>query len=133
MRRLLLVSLLIASTAPFSAASGQGADRLFYYVDSEAAYTSLVKHIDAITVLGPQVYSVDSLGVVAGSVDPRVMSLAKAHGVKLMPLVTNEGFNQPELGKLLADTAALHRATRSLADICRSNGYWGIQFDIENM
>ncbi|HEX5438379.1 MAG TPA: glycosyl hydrolase family 18 protein, partial [Gemmatimonadaceae bacterium] len=60
-------------------------------------------------------------------------ALAKQHGVKVMPLVVDEGFNQPSLRRLLADTAARARATRALATLCKDNGYWGIQFDIENV
>lgn len=130
MKRLITASLVLA---PLASSAQAFDERLFYYVDNEAAYRSLVKHVDAITVLGPQVYSVDSLGIVWGSVDPRVVALTKAHGVKLMPLLVNEGFNQPELHRLLGDTASRHRATRSLANICRSKGYWGMQFDIENI
>src|SRR6185503_9737548 len=63
----------------------------------------------------------------------RVIELAKARGVKLMPLVVNEGFNQPSLRRLLADTAARARAIASFVELCKRNGYWGIQFDIENI
>ncbi len=65
-------------------------ERLFCYVDREDSYQSLVKHIDQITVLAPQVYVVDSLGIPWGSLDKRVLDLAKAHNVKVMPLFTNE-------------------------------------------
>src|SRR6476619_7417869 len=85
-------------------------ERLFYYVDREDSYNSLVKHIDQITVLGPQVYVVDSLGIMWGTLDKRVDALARKHGVKLMPLFTNEGFQQPGLRRLLADTTARNRA-----------------------
>jgi len=44
-----------------------------------------VKHIDQIAVLAPQVYTVDSLGIVWGSVDRRVQDLARRHGVKVIP------------------------------------------------
>jgi spore germination protein len=115
------------------AANGQALERLFYYVDRQDSYESLVKNIDQITILGPQVYTVDSLGIVFGELDSRVLALAKAHRVKVMPLVVNEAFNQPALRKLLADTAARARATRSLVQLCQQNGYWGIQFDIENV
>jgi spore germination protein YaaH len=111
----------------------QALERLFYYVDREDSYQSLVKNIDQITILGPQVYTVDSLGIVFGELDPRVLALAKSHRVKVMPLVVNEAFNQPALRKLLADTAARARATRSLVQLCQQNSYWGIQFDIENV
>src|SRR6476469_2189730 len=113
--------------------SAQNLERLFYYVDRQDSYESLVKNIDQITILGPQVYTVDSLGIVFAELDSRVLALAKAHRVKGMPLVVNETFNQPALRKLLADTAARGRATRSLVQLCQQNGYWGIQFDIENV
>ena len=125
-----LAAALIVAT---HSARAQGAERLFYYVDREDSYRSLLAHVDQITVLGPQVYTVDSLGLVYGSLDRRVAALAKARGVKLMPLVVNEGFNQPALRRLLADTAARTRAISSLVELCRRNGYWGIQFDIENI
>ena len=108
-------------------------ERLFYYEDREDSYRSLVRNIDQITVLGPQVYTVDSLGTVWGTLDSRVLALAKAHRVKVMPLITNEEFNQPVLHRLLSDTAARARATRSLVALCQRDHYWGIQFDIENV
>jgi spore germination protein YaaH len=126
-------SLLVVVALYASTAGAQGAERLFYYVDREDSYRSLVAHVDQITVLGPQVYTVDSLGLVYGSLDRRVIELTRARGVKLMPLVVNEGFNQAALHRLLADTAARARAIGSLVELCRRNAYWGIQFDIENV
>jgi spore germination protein YaaH len=108
-------------------------ERLFYYVDREDAYRSLVAHIDQITVLGPQSYTVDSLGTLFGGVDARVLALAKEHHVKVMPLFVNEGFNQPALRRLLADTAAQRRSIEAMVAACRRHGYWGIQFDVENI
>jgi len=129
-----LAPLIAAATLVFpTSVHAQALERLFYYVDREDSYQSLLRNIDQITVLGPQVYTVDSLGIVFGELDSRVLALAKAHRVKVMPLVVNEAFNQPALRKLLADTAARARATRSLVQLCQQNGYWGIQFDIENV
>lgn len=128
-----LVTLAMLSIIPCAESGAQALERLFYYVDKEDGYQSLVRNIDQITVLGPQVYTVDSLGIVFGQLDSRVLALAKAHNVKVMPLVVNEGFNGPALRRLLADTAARARATRSLLELCQRNGYWGIQFDIENV
>ncbi len=128
--RYILALLLIFSATESRA---QALERLFYYVDREDSYQSLLTNIDQITVLAPQVYIVDSLGIVFGQLDSRVLQLAKAHRVKVMPLVVNESFNQPALRKLLSDTVARARATRALVELCRENGYWGIQFDIENV
>ena len=108
--------------APPRASSAQGIERLFYYVDREVSYNSLVKNIELIDVLGPQVYTVDSLGILWGSLDSRVVALAKAKGVKVMPLVVNEGFNQPALRRLLSDSTARRRAVESMVAICKENG-----------
>jgi spore germination protein YaaH len=108
-------------------------ERLFYYVDREESYKSLVKNIDQITVVAPQVYVVDSLGIMWGALDKRVLALAKAHHVKVMPLFTNESFNGPALRRLLSDSAATARSVQTMVDLCKVNGYWGIQFDVENL
>ena len=131
LRRLLVAFATVVATS--TARAQVGGERLFYYVDREDSYRSLVAHIDQITVLGPQVYTVDSVGLVYGSLDRRVLELTKAHHVKVMPLVVNEGFNQAALHRLLADTAARSRAISSFVELCRRNGYWGIQFDVENV
>ena len=131
-RRSLALLALLVLTLP-AAARPQAPERLFYYVDREDSYRSFVAHADRIAVLGPQVYTVDSLGIVYGSLDRRVLELAKARGVKVMPLLVNEGFNQPALRRLLADSAAKARAINSLVELCRRHGYWGIQFDVENI
>ena len=126
--RLALAATLLASTAP-----AQSYERLFYYTDREDSWTSFAKHVDQITVVGPQTYSVDSLGILYGDIDRRLLELAKQHNVKVMPLFVNEGFNQPQLRKLLADTAAQSRATRAMVELCKRHGFWGWQFDVENL
>ena len=108
-------------------------ESLFYHVDREDSYQSFVRHADRIDILGVGGYRVDSLGILWGSVDSRVLELARQRNVKIMPLLVNENFHQPSLRRLLADTAARHRATRAMADECRRHRYWGWQFDIENV
>jgi hypothetical protein len=92
----------LALASATTTAAQQPLERLFYYVDTEQSYNSLVKHIDQITVLGPQIYG-DSLGIVWGSIDRRVMDLASARR-QVMLLVVNEGHGHA--AALLADTAA---------------------------
>jgi len=72
-------------------------------------------------------------GIMWGAVDKRVLALAKAHRVKVMPLFTNEGFNGPALRRLLSDSVALARSVKTMVDLCKANGFWGIQFDVENL
>ena len=112
--------MLLATTA-----AAQGFERLFYYTDNEGSWASFVKHVDEITVVGPQTYSVDSLGILYGDIDRRMLELARQHNVKVMPLFVNEGFNQPQLRKLLADTASQTRATRAMVELCKRHGFWG--------
>lgn len=108
-------------------------EKLFYYVDRESSYESFKQHLDEITILGPVAYNVDEDGVVWGSVDPRVLKLAKDHNVKVMPLIHNPGFNQEMLHELLANKQARQRTIESLLDECKTYGYDGIQFDFENL
>jgi spore germination protein YaaH len=123
-----------AATAPARAQSPRPAgERLFYYVDNAASWQSFAAHADRIDVVAPQSYTVDSLGIVFGTVDPQLITLAREKGVRVMPLLVNEGFHQPSLRRLLGDTVAQARAVRTLVELCRTHRYWGIQFDVENI
>ena len=109
----------------------QTPERLFYYIDD--SYETLVEQIGQIDVIAPVVYNVDEDGVVWGSPDPRVLELARAHDVGVMPLIHNPGFDQEMLTEMLADDEARARAVESMLDECRRYGYMGIQFDFENI
>jgi spore germination protein YaaH len=127
-----LAAVLSAATSARAQPAAAG-ERLFYYVDGAASWQSFVAHADRIDVVAPQSYTVDSLGIVFGSVDPQLLTLAREKGVKVMPLLVNESFHQPSLRRLLGDTVAQARAVRSLVELCRAHRYWGIQFDVENI
>jgi spore germination protein YaaH len=120
------------AAAPARAPSRVG-ERLFYYVDAAASWESFRAHADRIDVVAPQSYVVDSLGIVFGRVDPALLALARARGVRVMPLLVNEGFQQPALRRLLGDTAAQARAVASMVALARRDGYWGWQFDVEGV
>lgn len=108
-------------------------ETLFYMIDREESFQSFKANINQIDIVGPQVYSMDEHGTLWGSVDPRVMELAKKHNVKVMPLIVNPGFNQPMFGKLLHNPAAQERAVASMVRVCRENKFYGLQFDYENI
>lgn len=129
------VAVALAPTLPAQRppAPPPGGERLFYYVDNQASWESFLANADRIDVVGPQSYVVDSLGIVFGTVDPMLVAEARRRRIKVMPLLVNEGFQQPALRRLLADTAAQGRAVRALVALCRAHDFWGIQFDVENI
>jgi spore germination protein len=124
-------SLLLAVPRPADAQ--RTVERLFYYTDNVDAWESLRRNISQVSVVAPGGYSVDGDGIVWGSVDARVLELARQHGVPVMPLVVNPGFNQEMLSRFLASDAARGRAVHSLVELCRRHGYAGIQVDFENL
>lgn len=126
----LALALLLVAPA---ARAQRGPERLFYVVDSEASFVSLQQHIDQISIVAPVAYNVDEDGVVWGGVDPRVLALARDHGVPVMPLIHNPRFIQEMLSALLASDEARERTIETLVSECRRHGYYGIQFDFENL
>ena len=127
--------LLVAAAFLFCAALafGQNIETLFYAVDTEESFQDFKANIGMIDIVGPQSYRMDEFGTLWGSVDRRILDLARTNNVKVMPLVVNAGFDQPTFHKLLHDPAAMERAVSSLLSVCRENGYYGIQFDFEDI
>ena len=121
---------LLLAAAP---ATAQTPEKLFYYVDREDSYNSLVRNIGKISVIGASGYYVDQQGTVWGDVDARVRKLAAERNVLVMPLLINPGFNQAELHEFLVNASARARAIASITEIATRNNYWGIQVDFENV
>lgn len=132
-----IVLLMVLTAAPAGEALAQGSARpqpldALWYLRGEESIQAFIAHADQITIVSPQVFGMDSNGVIRGSVDPRVVATARAKGVKLIPLVMNPGFDQPTIHRVLSNTAARSQALHSLAELCRVNRFDGIQFDFEN-
>ena len=129
-RSWLAVALLLCSV---KAVTAQHLETLFYIVDKEACVQSFRANISSIDIVAPQTYQLDEHGILWGSVDQRVLDLAAKHKVKVMPLVVNQGFDQPSFHRLLLDSAARRRGIDAMIDACRKHGYVGMQFDFENI
>jgi len=123
-------ALLVAATLTSGA---QAPERLWYAVGSEQSTQSFLAHANRISIVSPQVFVVDSFGVITGHLDPRVVETAHAKGVKLVPLVMNPGFDQPTIHRILNVADARERALANIVALCRDNHFDGIQFDIENV
>src|SRR5215510_1076064 len=128
----LLLSMIWLAWAP-KHATAQAPEALWYMVAGEHSVQSFLAHADQISVVAPQVFYMDSLGVIWGSVDARVVAKAREQRVKLVPLVMNPGFDQAQFHRVLTVPDARHRGVRSLSALCREQKFDGIQFDFENI
>lgn len=107
--------------------------RLFYYQEGKLARESLFTHYKSIDVFAPMAYKFDTSGILTGSVKPDVLEFVKSHNIKVMPLVTNGNFN-PEVSRALLTNPALQEtAITALIAEAKKQGYWGWQFDFEQM
>lgn len=127
------VLVVMACLSPLHIASGQQMEALWYSTAGEESVQSFLAHADQISIVSPQVFSFDSLGMIRGQVDPRVVATAHEKGVKLVPLVMNPGFDQQTIHRILNVPSARNNAVHNLASLCRDKHFDGIQFDIENV
>ncbi len=118
--------------APLASAA-QGPEALWYVRNSDDGIASFAAHADRISVIAPQVYSMDSTGAIRGGMDPRIIAIAREHGVKVVPLVMNPGFSVSVLHRIATDPAVRTAAARALASLCRAERVHGIQLDFENL
>ncbi len=131
--RFLALALLIlfATEANRVAAQSYKSENLFYLVGSADSYHSFVQHADEISIICPDVYQIDSAGVITGEVDRRILELAQKKGIKVMPLFAS--FNQRGIHSLLTSDAARKEAIRLMLFYARQFHFYGWQFDIEGI
>ncbi len=118
----------VAATVP-----AQAAETLFYMRNNDEAVRSFAEHAQYISIIGPQTFSISAAGEIRGRVDPRILEIARRHGVRVMPLFLNPGFDQASAHALLDDGAAQTRAVRTMVDLAVEHDFWGWQFDLENI
>lgn len=133
MRPLPATLLALATLAVALPAHGQSVEALWYSTDAEQSVQSFLAHADRISVVAPQSFSMDSIGIIWGRVDARVLATARAKGVKVVPLIVNPGFDQAIFHHVLVNADARRRAVRNITALCRDNRFDGIQFDFENI
>lgn len=106
---------------------------LFYYVPDEDAWQSLSANVKKITILGPQVFTVNAQGEVAGTVEERVRLLAAQYEIRVMPLLVNENFDPQVAHSILSDESLRKRVISDSVRLCQQSGCWGFQLDFENV
>jgi spore germination protein YaaH len=133
MRRGLNFALALVALLSVPALHAQAPERLWYATNDERSVQSFLAHADRISVVAPQSFSMDSIGLIWGQVDPRMVATARAKGVKLIPLIVNPGFDQSIFHRVLVTPESRRRAVRNITALCRDNKFDGIQFDFENV
>jgi len=118
----------------WSLGAGQPAiTTLIYLVNRADAIADFREHAAQTSIIAPQTFSMDAQGFVMGEVPAEVMSIAARHGVAVMPLVVNRGFNQPLMHTVLDAPESRARVIRYLLYYALRDGYAGFQFDYENI
>ena len=84
-----------------------------------------------INIIVSQAYQVDERGIVWGFIDPKVLADVKKYSMKLMPMITNAGFDKHKTHQFLSSPAAQKRAINYILKACKQNNYYGVQFDFE--
>ena len=125
-------------TAPFVHAAGTANltlnhARLFYYQEGKLARESLFAHYKSIDIFAPMAYALDESGNLTGGIKPDVLDFVKSHHIKVMPLVTNGSFSPAVSDALLSDPTKQEAAIAALIAEAKKQGYWGWQFDFEQM
>lgn len=106
---------------------------LFYYIPSKDSWASVSSHAQKISMLGPQVFTVDGSGAVSGSVEEKVRQLASQHAIPLVPLLTNEGFSAEIAHRILDDSQLRQQVISQALRLCLANGCSGLQLDFEDV
>lgn len=134
--RFITLAVLFLLTAPAARAESpilsQDHLRIFYYREGKEARASLFKYPKSIDVLAPQTYSIGSAGILVGSIKPDILAFAKNHKIKVMPLITNQGFGKAGLA-VLDSTEKQDALIQGMILEAENHGYWGWQFDFEGM
>ncbi len=108
-------------------------ENLFYMTDSPESFESFKNNASQISVVCPQVFLVSKNGVLSGSVDNRVIQIAKANHVKIMPLIVNSGFNSVLLHDIVSNPVARQRAIAMMLSYAKQYELDGWQFDLEGL
>lgn len=108
-------------------------EAVFYLTDAADALESFARNAAHVSVVGPQSYRVDARGELTGNVPAEVLEVARRHGVRVMPLIVNPGWDLELFHALVNDRDARARMIAQMVRLGKLHGYWGWQFDFEQI
>lgn len=137
MRLLVLPSALLLLVATHVELSAQRKVE-FHFAYRPSAFEALKKNIHHVTIVLPEPFIVDASGVIYGELEPKLVKLAKEHNVGIMPQVKNMNpakglFERDWVREIVRNKPIKDRVIRSMLDICKRYGLYGIQIDFENV
>ncbi|HUQ99614.1 MAG TPA: glycosyl hydrolase family 18 protein [Gemmatimonadaceae bacterium] len=128
----LLITILLAPPA-LAKSQQPGGERLFYITNSPDAISSFERNARSVSIVGPQSYRVDAEGNLTGEVPISILAIAKTNKVPVMPLIVNPGWNIELFHKLVNNHEARAIMIASMVSLGKKNGFWGWQFDFEQI
>ena len=117
----------------FSGWSQTKSENLFYMVDTPESFASFKNNVSQISIVCPQTFKISKDGVISGSLDRRVLKIAKANNIKVMPLVVNKGFNQQLLHDIVTSPTSRRRSIDMMLEYAKRYKLDGWQFDLEGL
>lgn len=110
-------------------------EKIFYMSQEKETegIASLQKNADKIDILAPQFYTISSKMKLVGKLSPSLKEIISQKNLKVMPLVTNYGFNQSIVHNLLTSPKDQDAIIAGFIYVAKKNNYIGWQFDFENI
>ena len=105
----------------------------FYAVNDSSSWDSLRANAAQIQLLSPRWFVLNGKLQLESSVDPTIVDWSRQRHLRMMPLLTNDNFDPNTVHLLLQDDAKKQELISELVQACRSNRFWGIQLDWENV
>lgn len=127
--------LITTLVTPFAAQCAQRSVTGYFWVpDGDSSpYWTLADHVDCFTALAPAWLSYDASGKFTNKTDLRLIRYARAHGLKVTPLVANSPFKAEIARPIFADGDAVRRNVALLLKSIQDCGADGINVDIEGV
>jgi spore germination protein len=106
----------------------------FHFAYRPPAFEALRANIERVSIVSPEPFIVDAQGHVTGELEPRLLELARTHGVRIMPQIKNVSgglFSQEVASAVVNDPVVRRRVIDAMVDICRRYDLYGMQVDLE--
>lgn len=108
-------------------------EALWYVSNDDRSIAGFATHANQIDIVAPLAFAMDGTGAVSGHVNARVTASARSAHVRVMPVVINRQFDQVVAHSALTRPASRRRARQQMANLCRTEGFYGLQLDLENI